>query len=96
MIMETAYGYAWNLPGTKYDFTSTYPYSEAGQAKFAQDLVTTLNARTNVKGIFWWWPEANEYGNNSYQVTTSWWNGSLIDNRNGRMQQAFYELLNYK
>lgn len=96
MIMETAYGYAWNLPGTKYDFTSTYPYSEAGQAKFAKDLVTTLNARSNVKGIFWWWPEANEYGNNSYQVTTSWWNGSLVDNRNGRMQQAFYELLNFK
>ena len=96
MIMEVAYGYAWNLPGTKYDFTSTYPYSEAGQAKFAKDLVTTLNARSNVKGIFWWWPEANEYGNNSYQVTTSWWNGSLIDNRNGRTQQAFYELLNFK
>ena len=96
MIMETAYGYAWNLPDTKYDFTSSYPYSEAGQAKFAKDLVTTLNARSNVKGIFWWWPEANEYGNNSYQVTTSWWNGSLIDNRNGRMQQAFYELLNFK
>ncbi|MBO4814642.1 MAG: glycosyl hydrolase 53 family protein [Muribaculaceae bacterium] len=96
MIMETAYGYAWNLPGTKYDFTSSYPYSEAGQAKFAKDLVTTLNARTNVKGLFWWWPEANEYGNSSYQVTTSWWNGSLVDNRNGRTQQAFYELLNFK
>lgn len=96
MIMEVAYGYAWDLPGTKYYFTSNYPNSEAGQGKFAKDLVTTLNARSNVKGLFWWWPEANEYGNNSYQVTTSWWNGSLIDNRNGRTQQAFYELLNFK
>lgn len=96
MIMETGYGYAWNLPGTNYNFTSDYPYSEEGQAKYAKDLVTVLNTRPNVKGLFWWWPEANEYGNNSYQVTTSWWNGSLVDNRNGRIQQAFYELLNFK
>lgn len=96
MIMETGYGYAWNLPDTKYNFTTDYPYSEAGQAKYAKDLVTVLNTRPNVKGLFWWWPEANEYGNSSYQVTTNWWNGSLVDNRNGRMQQALYELPNFK
>ena len=56
-------------------------------------VIAALKQHSQVKGLFWWWPEANEYnipGQN--QVTSSWWNGSLFDNRNGIAQDALYEL----
>lgn len=97
MIMETGYSYKWAMNGTKYDFTAEYPYNNAGQAAFVKDFIAMLNTHKNVKGLFWWWPEANEYGVN-YQnsVTSSWWNASLVDNNNGVTQQGLYELQGFR
>ncbi len=93
MLMELGYSYAWAMGGTKYNLTNTYPYTEAGQASLVDDLVTNLTTQhAGVKGVFWWWPEHNEYGNSGTQVTTSWWNASLVDSRTGHIEQATYEL----
>ena len=93
MIMECGYGYAWALPGTTHDLSGTYPYSDEGQRHFAVDMIAALKQHSRVKGLFWWWPEANEFNIPwQNQVTTNWWNGSLFDNRTGQAQQALYEL----
>ena len=34
MVVETGYPYAWAVPGTTYDATSTWPYSAEGQRQF--------------------------------------------------------------
>lgn len=96
MIMECGYGYAWALPGTNYDLTGTYPYSNDGQRNFTINMITALKQHSRVKGLFWWWPEANEYGIPwQNQVTGSWWNGSLFDNRDGKAQGALYEMKHF-
>lgn len=99
MIMEAAHGYAWALPGSNNNDYNTwltnngYSYSNEGQKKFTVDMIAALKQHSCVKGLFWWWPEANENGIDwHYQVTSSWWNGSLFDNRDGKAQLALYEL----
>ena len=93
MIMECGYGYAWALPGTNYDLTATYPYSNEGQKNFTIAMIAALKQHSRVKGLFWWWPEANEFNIPwQNQTTTSWWNGSLFDNRDGKAQDALYEM----
>lgn len=93
MIMECGYGYAWALPGTNYDLTATYPYSNEGQKNFTVAMIAALKQHSRVKGLFWWWPEANEYNIPwSNHVTGSWWNGSLFNNNNGIAQDALYEM----
>ena len=93
MIMECGYGYAWALPGTNYDITATYPYSNEGQKNFTVAMIAALKQHSRVKGLFWWWPEANEYNIPwSNHVTGSWWNGSLFNNNNGIAQDALYEM----
>lgn len=93
MIMECGYGYAWALPGTNYNLANIYPYSNEGQKNFTIAMIAALKQHSQVKGLFWWWPEANEFNiNYTNQVTTSWWNGSLFDNRTGVAQDALYEL----
>ncbi len=93
MIMECGYGYAWALPDTNYDLSSTYPYSNEGQKNFTVNMIATLKKHNQVKGMFWWWPEANENGIPwQNQITSSWWNGSLFDNRDGKAQGALYEM----
>ena len=42
MIMECGYGYAWALPGTNYDLTATYPYSNEGQKNFTVAMIAAL------------------------------------------------------
>jgi len=93
MIMECGYGYAWALPGTNYNLAGTYPYSNEGQKNFTIDMIAALKQHSQVKGLFWWWPEANEFGIDwHYQVTSSWWNGSLFNNNTGVAQDALYEM----
>ncbi len=93
MIMECGYGYAWALPDTKYNLANLYPYSNEGQRNFTIDMIAALKQHSRVKGLFWWWPEANENGIPwQNQTTTSWWNGSLFDNRDGKAQDALYEM----
>ena len=91
MVVETGYSYAWELGGTTFDYTATYPYTEEGQRKFTADLVTKLNSHSSVKGLFWWWPEDN--GNKN--VTANWWNAALYNHNTGKPYAAFYELKNF-
>ena len=97
MMVEAGYSYAWALPNTTFDYTGTYPYTEEGQANFTNDLINTLLQHKQVNGLFWWWPEANEYGI-SWQdpVTTGWWNASLFNNNTGNAYKALYQLKNFK
>lgn len=93
MIMECGYGYAWALPGTNYNLANIYPYSNEGQKNFTIDMIAALKQHSRVKGLFWWWPEANEFNIPwQNQITTNWWNGSLFDNRDGKAQDALYEM----
>ncbi len=100
MIMETGYSYRWEMSGTKdTNISEKYPYTEAGQAKFVADLVTMLNKYSeSVNGLFWWCAEQNEYGLdwNTQRVVDSWWQASLVDNENGKILQATYELPTFK
>lgn len=95
MIMETGYGYEYALPGANTSYKE-FAITQDGQAEFAKTLISTLKQHNNVMGLFWWWPEANEYGINwQNAVTDSWWNASLFNNRNGRATKALYELKNF-
>ena len=91
MIVETGYSYAWELDGTTFDYTATYPYTEEGQRQFTADLITSLNKYKSVKGLFWWWMEDN--GNKG--VTNKWWNAALYNHNTGKPYAAFYELKNF-
>lgn len=95
MIVETGYSSQWAINGTTFDYTDTYPYTETGQANFTNDLITMLLQHKNVNGLFWWWPEANEY-NASTSVTSAWWNASLFNNKTGYALKALYQLKNFK
>lgn len=97
MIVETGYSNKWAMAGTTFDYTSVYPYSEDGQESFTKDLVTTLKKHKNVKGILWWWAEANEYGINwQNSVTSGWNNASLFNNETGRALKALSQLKELK
>ena len=72
--------------------------SEAGQLQFTKDLITMLNKHESVDGLYWWWPEANEYWLdwNTKRVTDSWYNAGLFDNATGKAMSALYELKNFR
>ena len=88
MVVETGYPYAWEVPGTTYDATATWAYSDAGQKQFTDDLIDMLNRHANVKGLFWWWPEYNAKGTN----LSGWYNAPLFDSNTGRATSAFTEV----
>ena len=77
---------------------SYYPYWHGGTSVLDGLLTTleTLNAHHNVNGLYWWFPEANEYGI-SYvnHVTTDWYNCGWWDNQNGRVMDALFEVAKY-
>lgn len=83
MIVETGYSYAWEVPGT--DQKVDYPYSEAGQAQFAQDLVDLLLKHKTCTGLFWWWMEYNAFNTS----LSGWYNAPLFDSRTGKVTKAF-------
>ncbi len=88
MIVEFGYPYAWAVPGTTYDYTATYPYSDAGQKAITADVVTMLNKHNNVNGLFWWWPEYNAY----WTSLSGWYNAPLFDSQSGKASSAVSEL----
>lgn len=88
MIVEFGYPYAWAVPGTTYNYTATYPYSDAGQKAITADVVTMLNKHNNVNGLFWWWPEYNAYRTS----LTGWYNAPLFDSQSGKASSAVSEL----
>ncbi len=90
-IVETGYPHAYYPTGASYDLQSIWPATEAGQKAFSEQLVATLNAHSNVNGLYWWFPEANEYGiNYTNCVTTSWYNCGWWDNANGQVMDALF------
>lgn len=96
-IVETGYYHAYYPDGVTYDLTSTWPATEAGQLLFTQQLVALLNTHSNVNGLYWWFPEANEKGVDWHNpVTTAWYNAGLWDNSTGRVMAALAELQNFQ
>ncbi|MDY6302344.1 MAG: glycosyl hydrolase 53 family protein [Bacteroidales bacterium] len=92
-IVETGYPHAYYPSGASYDLQSTWPATEAGQKAFATALVSVLNAHSRVNGLYWWFPEANEYGiNYTNSVTTDWYNCGWWDNQNGQVMDALFEM----
>lgn len=91
MVVETGYPYAWEVPGTTYDYSSVYPYSATGQASFTRDLVNLLKEHANVNGVIWWWAEYNAYRTS----LSGWYNAPLFDSRTGRALPATTELCKF-
>ena len=99
MIVETGYCYRYAITGD-YDLSSTWPITYEGQRKFTADLVARLKPYSKVKGLFWWFPEANEYGLggnywNTLHVNDAWYNAGLWDHQTGRALPALYELKSF-
>ncbi len=88
MIMETGYFHAWQPSDVKYDLSATYPISQDGQKQYTDALVAQLKAHKNVKGLFWWFPEANDGGLWPNQVRTDWYNAGLWDNQTHKASPA--------
>ena len=103
MIVETGYGFEYQLAGAKYNFTSTYPLTDAGQQKFTKALIETLNAHERVTGLFWWYPEYNLNGiinktgteDWSKDFTSGYWNGALFWPRSGYPLSSIKELKSF-
>ena len=98
MIVETGYSYKYKVGDQ--DFSSIWPLTYAGQKQFTVDLMNELKNYPQVKGLMWWFPEANEYGLggsywNQLHVNDQWYNAGLWDHATGRATPAVYELKNF-
>ncbi len=98
MIVETGYSYHYKVGDL--DFSSTWPLTLEGQRQFTVDLINTLKRYHRMKGLFWWFPEANEYGlGGSYwsqlHVNDNWYNAGLWNHETGRATPALYELKSF-
>ena len=98
MIVETGYSYKYKVGDQ--DFSSIWPLTYAGQKSFTIDLLNELKNYPQVKGLMWWFPEANEYGLggsywNQLHVNDQWYNAGLWDHATGRATPALYELKNF-
>lgn len=91
MVVEFGYPYAWAVHGSTYDYTSKYPYSDAGQKAVTADVVSMLGKHKNVNGLFWWWPEYNAKNTN----LSGWYNAPLFDSGTGRATSALAELCKF-
>ena len=90
-LVETGYPSKWEVEGSTYDYTKTYPYSHDGQRQYAADLIATLKKHPQVNGLSWWYAEANAKGCTG-SLAEGWYNASLFDNETGRALPALYEL----
>lgn len=88
MLVETGYPLKWQVPGTTHDTTSTWPLTEAGQAKFATDIVSTLLKYDKCDGLFWWWMEYNAYNTS----LSGWYNAPLFNSETGKATAALKAL----
>ena len=93
-LVETGYPSKWEVSGSTYDYTKTYPYSHEGQKKYTEDLITTLQKHPQVNGLSWWYAEANAKGCTG-SLAEGWYNAGLFDNETGRALPALYELKNF-
>jgi len=94
MVVETGCAYHYEVGDKDKQY---YSLTYEGQRQFTEELVTMLNKHQNVKGLFWWFAEANEYGLDwdTKRVTDNWYNASLFDNETGKALPALYELKNF-
>lgn len=90
-VVETGYPSKWEVQGTTFDYTKTYPYSHEGQQKYTADLITMLKKHKQVNGLNWWYAEANAMGCTG-DLKEGWYNASLFDNETGKALPALYEL----
>ncbi len=88
MVVEAGYPYKWEVPGTTYDYSKVYPYSDAGQMDFTTALVDMLKTHDSVTGLIWWWPEYNAYRTS----LSGWYNAPLFDSTTGRACNAVKSL----
>ena len=98
MIVETGYSYHYSIGDL--DYSSIWPLTYEGQRKFTVDLIAQLKPYAKVKGLFWWFPEANEYGlGGNYwsvlHVNDSWYNAGLWDHLTGKALPALYEFKSF-
>lgn len=93
-LVEVGYPHAWYPTECSYDYTGTYAATDDGQLAFTKDLISALASYNNVTGLYWWFPEANEY-NASSSVTSGWYNYGLWDNSTGRAMQSVYQLYTF-
>ncbi len=95
-IVETAYYHKWYPDNATYKVTTfpNWPATEGGQQQFTKDLIAALNQHASVDGLYWWFPEANEYGvdPNAPVTPSGWCNYSLFDNETGSVMNALFEL----
>jgi arabinogalactan endo-1,4-beta-galactosidase len=98
MIVETGYFHKYYPNDAKYDWRTLWPDTDAGQQLYATTIVGILNNHSSVTGLFWWFPEANEYmlNWNTQRVTDGWYNASLWDNETGKVLPAINELKGFK
>ena len=90
-VVEMGYPSKWEVQGTTFNYTSTYPYSAEGQRKFTADLIAMLKKYPSVNGLSWWYAEANAKGCRG-DLSSGWYNAGLFDNETGRALPALYEL----
>lgn len=93
-VVETGYPSKYEVKGTTFDYTKTYPYSHEGQRKYTADLITILKKHNQVNGLNWWYAEANAKGCTG-DLKEGWYDASLFDNETGRALPALYELRNF-
>lgn len=95
-IVETAYYNNYFPTGDKNteNTTSTWPASETGQAKYLSDLCQTLKKHDNVCGVYYWFPEENGNGGESWNanniVITNWLNRGLFDPNKHKALSGLY------
>ena len=99
-LVETGFFHNYYPDDAKFDIASNFPTwkaTDAGQLQFTKDLINALKKYDNVDGLYWWFPEGNEFGLdwNTKRVTDAWYNASLFNNQTGKAQQALYELKNF-
>ena len=89
------YPFKWAVGGTTTDYTDTYPLTAEGQRQYVAALVQLLKKYPQVKGLSWWYAEANANGC-SGDLKNGWYNAGLFDNSTGCALPALYELKNFK
>ncbi len=97
MLVETGYYHDWQPSTVDYDLSAQFPITGEGQKAFASALISTLSAHKSVRGLFWWFLEANEKGLDwsTKHVTASWYNAGLFDNNTGKAEPALYVLKDF-
>jgi len=102
LIVETAYyNNYWPSDGISYDTRSTWPATPAGQAAFITALCERLKQYDYVNGLYYWFPEENGCGGNTWSasniVITSWLNRGLFnpDNNKHQVYDGLYRISDF-